>query len=212
LATLTSAPEQRIVLHGVTWETFERLLADQADRSAPRFAYDRGDLENVSPSAEHEIVNRTLALLVELVASELGIEVLDVGSMTCKRRDLQRGFEPDSSFYVQNEDRVRGKTQIDIALDPPPDLVIEIDITHGTIAKLPIFAAVGVPEVWRWDGNRALILHLAENEYHDAVRSQSLPVLTSEDLTALLHESFSMRRTAWTHHVREWTRKQSSSL
>lgn len=129
---------QTVILHGVSWKTYESLLADHTDRSVPRFAYDQGELEIVSPSPKHEKLNRGLALLVEVVAEEFGIDVYDLGSTTFKREDLERGFEPDSCFYVQNEERVRGKDRIDLETDPPPDLVIEIDITSPSLDKHPI--------------------------------------------------------------------------
>lgn len=212
MAAVSSPPEQRIVLQGVAWETYERLSADQVESSAPRFAYDRGELEILRPSADHEIVNRTLALLVELVASEMEIEVIDVGSMTFERQDLQRGFEPDSSFYVQSAEQVWGKTQIDLTVDPPPDLVIEIEITRPAVAKMPIFAAIGIPEVWRWDGAQLSILQLAAAEYRNTRAGRALRLLTSDDLTAFVTESFTLRRTAWMRRVREWARERTSSL
>src|SRR5207247_2926721 len=128
------------VLHGVSWKTYECFLADFENRSAPRFTYDRGTLEIMSPREEHERSNRTLALLVEVVTEERGLEIDSLGSTTFKREDVGRGFEPDSCFYVQNAERVRGKERIDLAIDPPPDLVIEIDITHPSMDNLPIYA------------------------------------------------------------------------
>jgi Uma2 family endonuclease len=159
--TIAIPPEQQIVLHDVSWETFERLLADDLGRSAPRFTFDRGELEIVGPSTKHEEDNRTLAFLVELLALEWSIDVRNVGSMTFKRQDLQRGFEPDSSFYLQNAGRVRERMQIDLTVDPPPDLVVEIEVTRPAIPRLPIYASMGVPEVWRFDGERVQILILA---------------------------------------------------
>ncbi len=138
--TVKSPAEQRILLSNVSWETYERLLADHESTSAPRFAFGRGGLEIKSPSPEHEAYNRTIALLVELLAEELGIDVYDLGSTTFRRADLERGFEPDSCLYIQNEERVRGKGRIDLAIDPPPDLVIEVDITSPSINKLSIHA------------------------------------------------------------------------
>ena len=208
MATATIASEQRLVLHGVSWETYERLLNDHFDRGVPRFTYDRGELEILEPSPEHEIINRALALLVELVAAELEIETLNIGSMTCKRKDLERGFEPDSGFYVQNEALVRGKTEIDLYLDPPPDVVIEIEITRSAIPKLPIYAAISVPEVWRFDGERVIILQLAGREYEEVAASAALPPLTGEIVSRFMNESRSMRRTAWVRHLREWARVQ----
>ena len=129
MATVQSPPEQRIVLHNVRWEIYERLLADLADSAAPRLTFDRGPLEITSPTAEHEKHNRQLAQLVTTLADELGLEAEDFGSTTFKRADLARGFEPDSCFYVQHEGQIRGREGLEIVNDPPPDLVIEVDIT-----------------------------------------------------------------------------------
>lgn len=208
-ATITAPSEQRIVLHDISWETYERLLADHIDSSAPRFTYDRGELEILSPSTEHEVDNRTFALLVEIIALELSIDVWNVGSMTFKRHRLQQGFEPDSSFYIQNEDRVRGRHQIDLAVDPPPDMIIEIEITRSAIPKLPIYAAMGVPEIWRWDAERVVILQLIDGEYAETDVSVALPPLTSEILTGFLKASRSLRRTDWVRQVREWAQQHA---
>jgi Uma2 family endonuclease len=136
---------------------------------------------------------------------------MNVGSMTFKRQDLQQGFEPDSSFYIQNEERVRDRTQIDLTVDPPPDLVIEIEITRPAIAKLPIYAAMGVPEIWRWDGERITILQLASSEYDEAPASTALPSLTSAVLNRFMAESRTLRRTVWIQQLREWARSASAS-
>lgn len=204
MATIARAPEQQVVLHDVSWETYERLLEDQINNSAPRFTFDHGELEILSLSTEHEEVNRTIALLVEIVALELMIDVRNVGSMTFKRQDLQQGFEPDSSFYIQREEEIRNTAQIDLAVDPPPDLVIEIEISRPAIPKFPLYAAMGVPEVWRCDGERVTILHLTEGEYRVGLASAALPPLSSERLTTFLQESQRFRRTEWLLSVREW--------
>jgi Uma2 family endonuclease len=213
MATATATPprEQQIVLLGIAWQTYERLLSDDMDRSVPRFTYDRGELEILGPSPEHEIINRTLALLVELIAAELAIDVLDVGSTTFKRQELQRGFEPDSSFYIQPEARVRRREQIDLSVDPPPDLVIEIGITRSAIPKLPIFAAMGVPEVWRWDGEQVIILQLAGSAYAEVSASAALPPMTTNTLNRFLRASRSQRRTVWIRQLREWARSTTAS-
>ncbi len=122
METVERPVERKVILHNARWRTYERLLAEQESSSAPRFTYDRGELEIMSPSTEHEEHNRTIALLVELFAEEAGLDVRHVGSMTFRREDLGRGFEPDSCFYVQNEENVSGKAHIDLASDPPPDL------------------------------------------------------------------------------------------
>jgi Uma2 family endonuclease len=213
LATVarTSPSEQQIVLHDIAWDTYERLLSDHVDSSAPRFTYDHGELEILSPSTEHEEDNRTLALLVEIIALELSLDVRNVGSMTFKRQRLQQGFEPDSSFYIQNEPRVRGRRQIDLGIDPPPDLIIEIEITRSAIPKLPIYAAMNVPEVWRWDGERVMILLLADGDYTVASRSVALPLLTAAVLSRFLLESRSLKRTTWVQQIRDWALTSGAS-
>jgi Uma2 family endonuclease len=129
-----------------------------------------------------------------------------VGSTTFKRGDIGLGFEPDASFYIENEERVRGKPRIDLYEDPPPDLVIEVDITSPSLDKFPIYARLGVHEVWRYDGTRATIFALGDGEYVEAGESAALPPLTSEVLTHFIAESASLGSTDWLRRVREWAR------
>ena len=206
METIKRSAGQAVILHGVSWGTYESLLADHRDRSSPRFAYDRGELEILSPSPEHEKLNRGLALLVEAVAEEFGIDVCDFGSTTFRREDLERGFEPDSCFYIQNEEHVREKDRINLETDPPPDLVIEIDITSPSLDKHPIYARLGVPELWRHDGRRTAILRLERTDYVEVDESMFLPPLTGAVLSRFVEKGKSMRRTAWLREVREWAR------
>jgi Uma2 family endonuclease len=111
---------QRVILRHVSWETYERLLTEHEQCSSPRFTYDGGVLEILSPSTRHERLHRSIATLCEVIAEECNIELDNVGSNTFKRADLARGFEPDSCFYVQHVERVRNREQIDLAVDPPP--------------------------------------------------------------------------------------------
>lgn len=152
MATVSTSLDQIVVLRGVRWATYESLLADLVASSAPRLTFDPGDLEIRSLSAGHERLNRLLASFVEEASLALGIDVESFGSTTFKRDDLERGFEPDSCFYIANADRVLGRRKIDLRKDPPPDLVIEIDITSASVRKFPIYAQVGVPEIWRYEG------------------------------------------------------------
>jgi Uma2 family endonuclease len=211
METIKSPAEHRVILHNTSWVTYERLLKERGDNSAPRFTYDRGELEIMSPSPEHEKVNRRIAQLVLAVAEELNVEAEDLGSTTFRREDLERGFEPDSCFYIQNEEQVRGKDRIDLAVDPPPDLVIEIDIISPSFSKLPIYAQIGVPEVWRYDGERMTILVLEGSDYAKTAESIVLPPVTSNVLTDFVEKSKSMKRTAWLEVVREWSRENSGS-
>jgi len=198
---------QRVILHGVSWETYERLLADFQDSHAAHFAYDQGALEIMVLSLKHETFNRMLATLVEIVAEEMQGDVINAGSTTFRRADLSKGFEPDTCFYIQNVERVRGKDEIDLTVDPPPDLVIEIDITSPSLNKFPIFVAMGIPEVWRYDGKTVTIFTLENGEYRTQEASVVLPDLTSQVITRFLEDSQAMKRSAWVRSVREWARQ-----
>lgn len=210
METIKRPAGQTVILHGVSWQTYESLLADHTDRSAPRFAYDRGELEISSPSPEHEKLNRRIAQLALAVSEEVGIEAEDFGSIAFRREDLERGFEPDSCLYMQNEERIRGKDRIDLAVDPPPDLVIEIDITSPSLDKHPIYARLGVPEVWRYGNGRLAILRLEGTGYVEVSESAVLPPLTGAVISGFVEKVKSMRRTAWLRQVREWARGQAS--
>jgi Uma2 family endonuclease len=185
-------------------------MDERGESRVPRFAYDRGELEIISPSAEHESAAYFLELLVALFAEETGINAYGVGSTTFKREDLERGFEPDACFYVQNEERIRGKPRIDLDVDPPPDLVIEIDITSPSLNKLSIYARMGVPEIWRHDGGRVSIFVLREGEYAVVAEGAVLPPLSGPVLSRSVEESRSLGSAAWMRRVREWARTHAS--
>jgi Uma2 family endonuclease len=203
MPAVTSPSEQRVVLRDISWETYERLLKDLESCSAPRLTYDRGVLEIMSPLSEHERCNRNLSLLVEIFAEEFHIEVGNLGSTTFKREIFHRGFEPDSCFYIQNEARIRNTRRVDLEVDPPPDLVIEIDLTNDSIDKFPLFANLGVPEVWRIS-RRKVNIHVLEGAlYRRQESSEVLAPLNARELTELLEASLSMKRTAWLRHLRE---------
>jgi len=204
----TSVPEQRIVLHGVSWETYESLMADFSDSSVPHFTYDRGTLEIMSPSQKHEELNRNFASLVEMITIEVGIEHRNLGSTTFKREDLEKGFEPDSCFYFQSVERIEGKKELDLTIDPPPDLVVEIDIYNDSLDKFPLYAQFGVPEIWRYDGQAIKIFQLVGGEYQERDISIALPLLSGAALSALIEASTSKKRLEWLREVRDWVRQQ----
>ncbi len=207
MATVLNPPEQRVLLQDINWETYESILEAHKSRSVPHFTYDGGLLEIMSPSAEHENLNRTAASLVEVVAEEMALDMMNLGSTTFRREDLKRGFEPDSCFYVQSVERVRGKTELDMTVDPPPDLLIEIDITSPSINRFPLFAQLGVPEVWRYDGKRWMILALEGGEYAERKESIALPGLTAARIGRFVEEGRTMRRPEWLRWVRDSVRQ-----
>ncbi len=135
MATVLSPPEQRVLLHDINWETYESLLEAHKSRSMPRFTYDRGSLEIMGPSPEHERLKELASLFVNAAAEGMDVDLEGLGSTTFRREDLKRGFEPDSCFYFQSVERVRGKIELDMTVDPPPDLIIEM--------TLPVLQLIG---------------------------------------------------------------------
>ena len=206
MAAVLSIPERQVVLTGISWETYRRLLSEREEQSGLHFTYDRGTLEIMVLSARHEEPNRALAALVEVLAEELHVDIRRLGSTTFQREDLARGFEADSCFYVQHVDAVAGKDEIDLGIDPAPDLVIEVDIASASINKLPIFAAVRIPEVWRYDGTRVHLLCLEGGRYRETTVSLVLPPLTGEIATRFLDDARRLKSTEWLGRVRAWVR------
>lgn len=204
--------EQRTVLENVSWETFEALLRETGEHRGSRFAYDRGILEIMTPLYEHEGYHCQLGNFVLALAEELDVEIKSAGSTTLKRRDLERGIEPDKCFYIQNELAVRGKRELDLAKDPPPDLAIEIDITSSSVNKLGIYSALGVRELWRHDGRVLRFYRLEEGEYISWTRSIAFPIVSVSDLARFLEQSEMMGEIALLRSFRAWVRANSGKL
>lgn len=200
------AAESRVLLHNVSWKTYERLLTDLKDSSAPRLTYDRGELEIMSPHEKHEAINEAIKVLVSVLCEQWKLDVHALGSTTWKRKILKRGFEPDSCFYFKNASQVRSKDRVDLEVDPAPDLVVEVEITRSAIKKLPLFAKLGVPEVWCYDGRRIVIHLLRGDAYFQQTESSVLPPLTSDLIANLVNESRTLDRPAWLLKVRKWAR------
>ena len=154
--------EQRFLLHGVSWQTYVG-LRDSPENEHVRMTYDRGEMEIMSPSKTHEQYASLIGLLLHTWTLEQDIDIQSCRTVTFKREDLQRGLEPDNCYYVANEARVRSKTELDLTLDPPPDLAIEIDLGGGRMRKLAMYAAFGVPEVWWFDGRNLRVFALDQN-------------------------------------------------
>ncbi|MPZ16892.1 MAG: Uma2 family endonuclease [Luteitalea sp.] len=206
MATVLSAAEQRVLLQNIPWEVYEGLLATQQDASVPRYTYDEGLLEIMSPSAEHEHANDVIRLLVNVAAEEMAIDVAGFGSTTYRRKDLARGFEPDASFYVTHVKQVRGRATLDLTTDPPPDLVVEIDVTKSSLDKLAIFARFGIREAWRYDGTRLTVFVLVAGQYVERQASDVFPGLAAETLTRFIGEARELERPVWLHRLRAWIR------
>lgn len=208
MVTVATPTDQRIVLSNISWETYERLVADRIDQSSPRLTYDQGTLEIMSPGRDHERDNRALSLIVWTVATEQGVNFDHVGSMTYKRARLGRGFEADSTFYLIDEEQSELPIEIGSEEERPPDLVIEIDYSRSSLDKLALYAALRVPEVWRWDGAPATFYRLVRDQYQETKQSTILPMLTPDVVASFVVSNRSTTKPQWLRSVRAWARSQ----
>lgn len=182
-----SEPETRMVLEGVEWETYVA-LSDQRRGSVPRMTYDNGVLEMMSPKREHESIGCLIGRLIETYSEIKNIEIISVGSVTVKRSDLSKAFEADESYYVRNAERLLSKKDLDFSIDPPPDLVVEVEMTSSAIKKMQLFSAMGVLEVWRHNGHRLQMFELVDGSYLQIPSSLQLPGLTTVQVDELLSQ------------------------
>ncbi|MBD2179622.1 Uma2 family endonuclease [Planktothrix sp. FACHB-1355] len=187
-----SARESRVVMKGVSWETYKKLMSEVGDDRAWRIAYDRGVLEIRMPLLEHELPKGLLESFIEAIADELGIEVLKAGSLTLEREDLTNAIEPDSCFYIQNEAEVRGREEIILPGDPPPDLAIESDYTSSSVNKQAIYSALGVTELWRYTKKTLLVYRRIEGGYEQCEQSLAFPFLPISEIPSLIEQSRSI--------------------
>ncbi len=171
---LSFPPETRTLIDNVRWETYVALVEDRRG-SVPRITYDRGLMELMSPKKEHEKVKTLLGRLVAAYAEAKEIDIESVASTTFRRQDLDRGFEADESFYITHAEAIRARDEIDLDVDPPPELVIEVEITASAIRKLELFAKLGVSEVWRHDGARLRLFSLVGDSYQEVFESLVFP-------------------------------------
>jgi Uma2 family endonuclease len=198
-----------IVLKGVQWETYQALVQDLEAQPGKRLTYDDGTLEIRMPLPPHERNKKLLGRFVEAVTEELDIEIASLGSSTWSRQDLRKGLEADECYYIQNEAVIRGKDVIDLRNDPPPDLAIEVDSTSSSVNRLGIYAALGVPEVWRYDLETLVILELVEGQYQSIERSLALPMLNCTVLMEFLQQSQSVGQTSLIRSLRQWVRNNA---
>lgn len=194
---------ERVTLSGISWETYEKILAEHNEVSNPHFAYCDGKLEIMVLGYEHERLKEELSELLIEIARILEIDYQSSASTTFRRRKKQKGFEGDNTFYFKNSELIRGKRKIDLSKDPSPELVIEIDITHGSLPKFPIFAGLGIEEVWRFDGENVEFYRLENENYKEVDESVCLPNVKSETVTDLLFTAQKMKRLDWLKLIHE---------
>lgn len=181
-----------------------------SDRNS-RLAYDNGTVEIIIPLMPHENSNRLIEVFVGVLCEELGWEIKRAGSLTLTRDDLQRGAEPDSSYYIQNEALVRDKENIDLATDPLPDLVLEVEYSRSAIDKLKLYAAMGVPEFWRYNGSVLRVYTLAGGQYSEVETSPTFTPVSVKEIPQFMQEAKKNGEIATTRAFRAWVQQKISA-
>lgn len=195
------------VLHEIGWNFYERFLSEFGDRRVVH-SYVDGELVIMSPLGfPHEHSKHLIGRLIWALAEELQTPIVGVGSLTLKSAELAKGAEPDDGYYVANESSMRGKRDYDPATDPPPDLLIEIDVTSPSLNRLAVYAAIGVPEVWVFDGFSIAVQTLqADASYAEATASLAFPTLPMADFSTWIGRSYSTDEMTWIREFRDWIR------
>jgi len=196
-------PGGRLVLSGVDWADYEALLYRLGDDSHLRISYSDERLEVMSPSTAHEKYKSLINRLVIAISDEVDIDVISFGSFTMKIDRLRKGAEADDCFYIQHAAVVMGRDHVELGVDPPPDLVVEIDQTRDSRKKLGIYASFGVPEIWRYDGRHLSILQLTDGSYLSCEFSLCFPFLSADQLSDLISGVSSGSRESWLA-LHEW--------
>ena len=204
--------DRRFLLTGIRWATYEALLADVGDRPI-RLTFSGGDLEIMSPGSLHDRYKHRFVRLIVALTEELEVPIDGCASTTLRSALLEKGLEPDEAFYVRNEPKVRGKMRMDLEVDPPPDLAIEIEITSSSVDREEIHAALGVPELWRHDGDTPRVFRLgAAGKYEPVESSPSFPYLPLGEFAPFIDPVDGEGQTAWAKRFRACVRERVAPL
>jgi len=204
----TPRAEQRIILNGISWETYERLV-DEIESGGIRLNYDRGSLEIMSPSLWHETQKKLIGRMIEILVEELDLPIRSGGSTTFRLEEDQSGLEADECYWLANAPAVTHKKEIDLTQDAPPDLAIEVDMTSNSLVKTSIYSAIGIPEVWRYDGESIQVMKLGDDgRYATVAQSPSLPMVPLADLVRFLDLQSELDERQWVKVFRKWVREE----
>ncbi len=199
--------ERRFLLPGVGWDGYQALLKMVGDR-AIRLTYDRGDIELMSPLSKHERKRCRFGQAVRILAEELSIPVMPVGSTTLRREEADRGLEPDEGFYLGELERIRDPDRIDLDVDPPPDLAIEIEITKSALDRVGVYGALGVPELWRFDGRlMKVLLRQPDGSYRESARGTAFPDVPMDEVARFVAMEGIRDENEWARVFRNWVRE-----
>lgn len=210
MVTTLASGETRTTLQNISWQTFKIMLTEIGWERNFRLAYQNGILEIMTPLMPHENSNRIIESFVLVLCEELGLEVKSSGSMTLMRDDLEKGGEPDSSYYIQNELLVRDKANIDLATDPPPDIVLEVEYSRSKIDKLSLYALMGIPEFWRYNGTVLKIYILDDDQYKEVETSLAFKAIPIREIPRFIQQSSKIGQLAAKRAFRDWVRLQIS--
>ena len=207
LETIETLPaSSTLLLHEVSWAEYEDLLALLPDNPRFRLSYDRGTLQIMTLSPRHERLKSLFAHLLAVLTEELNLNLVGLGSTTFRRAEAARGLEPDDCYYIPQAERMAGQDTIDLATDPPPDLVVEVDITHPSLDKFPIYASLRVPEVWRHDGDTMQFFRLIGERYTQTPASGLFPLLSTEVLAGFVQQGKEHGTIPMVRAFRDWVR------
>lgn len=208
MATIASpsSGEHLVIFRDVPWQTYVSLLNARGDRRV-RLTYHRGVLEIMTLSKLHEILSEVLGGFVKAIAKAYGFEVQSVGSMTMHAEELQSGGEADKAFYIRHEEVVRDREEYDPAIDPPPDLAVEVDLSSSSARRMLVFAELGIPEIWRYDGEHLAFSSLgSDGQYHAVGQSLAFPGLSAADLETFVHRRGTVGEIALDEELAKWVR------
>lgn len=211
LQRISPSAERHLLLEDVSWEFYERFL-DELERTGNRgvrLTFDEGLLEIMSPASfEHESPKKRIGRMVEALTEELNIPICSAGSLLIKLKRLKKGLQPDESYYVQNEAVIRARRKFNPQRDPPPDLVVEVEITSYLLNRIRIYASFKVPEIWRYRKGHIVFHLLQENgSYGESEHSRCFPFLTAAELNRSLQSAGDTDETSWIRSFRQWVGK-----
>lgn len=211
-STVPTAPprpaQQRFMIRNVDWATYRKISEALGTRHY-RLSYDGENLELMTKSKGHGMYSRFFYRLIAILTEVLGLALESCGDMTCDNENVERAIEPDECFYIENAPRVMGREKVNLNIDPPPDLAVEVDLTTDARRRLGIYAALRVPEIWRYDG-RAVTVHQrqADGTYAVVEGSRFFPLVTAADLTRFLQQRGQTDENTLLNSFRDWVRGQ----
>lgn len=197
--------EKRVVVRSLNWQRFQAIREMLGHDRNTRLTYNQGLLEITMPLEVHEFSVRMIELFIRILVVESGMKLKTMGSTTLDKEALDRSAEPDDAYYIQNQPLVAGR-DIDLEKDPPPDLVVEVDITHTDIDKLRLYAAMGVSEFWRYNGETWRIYALKATTYEEVTASPTFSKVPKEKLYEFLAAAREDEVDA-EQNLRQWARE-----